>query len=166
MFSLARRRSSRSPATTKERSPASVSRQSGRVGLEGAIGDELLEQLGQVDVLDVPRAGVAFGPGELEQLVDQVVEPIGLLVDPRQGRLAVGAGLGQLDGESQPGQRRAELVRDVLEQPSLGRQQRGDLVGHAVERLRQLADLVATRQVIADAQVAPAEFLHDPAQAP
>ena len=34
-----------------------------RVGLEGAIGDELLEQLGQVNVLDVAGAGVAFGAG-------------------------------------------------------------------------------------------------------
>ena len=101
----------------------------------------------------------------MEQLVDEVVEPIGLLADPRQGRLAIGAGPGQLDGEPQAGQGGAQLVRDVLEQPALGDQEGGDLVGHPVEGLGHLADLIATREVISDAQVAPAEFLDGAPQA-
>ena len=164
MFSLARRSSSRSPATTTERSPVRVSRQPPRRppgrNRRRAPGAARPGRRPRCSAPGSPSARVSWSSSSTRLLSRSASLRI------RQGRFAVGAGLRQLDGESQPGQRRAELVRDVLEQPSLGRQQRGDLVGHAVEGLRQLADLVATRQVIADSQVAPTELLHDPAQAP
>ena len=113
-----------------------------RFGLERTIRDQVAEQLAQLDGLQVPGGGIALGPGELEQLVDQVIETVRFLADSRQGRLAVGAGFGQLDGEAKPGQRGSQLVGDVLKQPAFRREQGRDLIGHEVESPRQFADLV------------------------
>jgi hypothetical protein len=62
-----------------------------------------------------------------------VRKAIGLLANARKRRLAIRAGLGQLDGESQPGQRRAQLVRDVLKQSPFRLEERRDLPRHQVE---------------------------------
>ena len=64
---------------------------------------------------------------------------------------------GQLDGEGEPGQRRTQLVRDVLEQPALDGQQGLDPLRHLVEGPGQVADLVPARRSHPCRQVALAE---------
>jgi hypothetical protein len=66
--------------------------------------DKGLQNLMQVNVLDLPGRGVAFGSGQLEQLVNQAAKPVGLLANPRQRRLAVRTRPRQLDGEVESGQ--------------------------------------------------------------
>ena len=99
-----------------------------------------------------------------KQLVDQLVEPIAFLSYPRECRLAVIAGLRQLDREAQARQGRAELVRNVLEQSALGREQGRDVVGHPVEGPCQLADLVLPSQMVPDPQLTASKTIDDPAQ--
>ena len=87
------------------------------------------------------------------------------LMRPRRLRRVL-TGDGQVDGDVEASQRRAQLVRDVLQQPALGRQQGLDPAGHLVERPRQLADLVLPRRVDPRRQIAPAEPVHRLAEAP
>ena len=74
-------------------------------------------------------------PGEVEQRVDQLLEPQGVAVDDFQsarappGSASVGAGEQLLDRAEHQRQRRAELVADVGEERGLGAVQLGQRLG-------------------------------------
>ena len=117
-------------------------------------------------MLQVVDGRVSLGAGQLEQLIDEHGEPADIALDAAEGGSAVVAREGQIDGDVEPGQGRAELVRDVLQQPPLGRQESLDPPGHLVEGPRQLADLVLPRRMDPRRQVALAEPVDHLAQAP
>jgi hypothetical protein len=60
----------------------------------------------------------------------------------------------ELDGERDPGQWRTELVRDILQQAALDRQQRLDPAGHPVEGPGEGADLILARRIRPRRQIA------------
>ena len=59
----------------------------------------------------------------------------------------------QVDFEGQPGQRRAQFMRDGVGQAALVLDQRGDALGHLIEALAHVPDAGHTRQAHAGAQV-------------
>ena len=135
-----------------------------RFRLDGTIGHQVFEQFAEFDFLGVSGRGITLGPRELQQLVNQLIEPIAFLSYPRECRLAVIAGFRQLDREAQPRQGRAKLVGNVLEQPAFGREQGRDVVGHPVKGPRQLADLVLPGQMEPNPQLTASKTLDHPAQ--
>ena len=68
---------------------------------------ELAKQDTDVDVFEDSGSRVALRTSELQQLVDQVREPVGFLANAGERRLAVSVGFGEFDGEPQPRQGRS-----------------------------------------------------------
>lgn len=106
-----------------------------------------MEQVAEIDRRSFDDFGFAFETREGQQLTDEFVEPLSLAADPVQRLLRVRAGslAGQLEGDALASERRAQFVRDVLEQIALGGDERGDSFGHVIEVAGQLAQFVAPR---------------------
>ena len=64
---------------------------------------------------------IAFSPGKLQELVHENGQPDDVALDPSQELSGIVAGTGQIDGDVEPGQWRAELVRHILKQPAFSR---------------------------------------------
>ena len=135
--------------------PAAVRRRFDR-----GIVHQLLHQLVQAQRVAAQRRGIAFGARHLEQLAHQRVEPVGFLLNAVQRGVEVVARARQLHRHAQARQRRAQLVRNVQQQPALGGQQGLDAVRHAVEGARQLAQFVAAGRSHARRKVAAPEPFH------
>ena len=89
------------------------------------------------------------GAGEHQQALDEALQPFGLLaggLDVAAGRVRVGVDVDRGTFELQPqrSERRAQLVRSIAGKRALTFDQRGDLLGHRVERRGQAADLGRT----------------------
>ena len=102
------------------------------------------------------RQRAALQPRQVEQLLDEPAEPLGLAQ-----RRAQRGGIGRLDAVDevlqqrlQRADRRAQLVRDVGDEVAAHAVDVGQLGGHRVERAGQLADLVARGRAHAPAVVA------------
>ena len=94
---------------------------------------------------------LVLGPAGLEtfqeeQLADELVEPRRLAFDAVEGFGCSFTCLGpcQLEGHHEPCKRRAQLVRNVSQQPLLRTNQCFNALGHGVEVTSQLTDLIAT----------------------
>ena len=132
-----------------------------QVGLERAVGLERLRGLDRLgdDVLERDRLErerpALVEVGEEQQVVDEHAHPLGLAADPLHRALEVVGPAGGAAGEelgvgADGGERRAELVRGVGDEPAelaLGGLERADRlldVGeHAVQREAEPADLGA-----------------------
>ena len=116
-----------------------------RLGLEIGVGGDRLDEGLQGNRAPGDSLPAVLQPCQGEELPDQVVEPFRLALDPvqRTAGLRTGPLPGQLEGDAQPGQRGAQLVRDVAQQVLLGGQQLLDPLGHQVEVAAQGGDLVA-----------------------
>src|SRR5215217_4574688 len=134
--------------------------------------DHLVEQAAEVDLdrLQVDHAGVEAA--DLQQVLEQVLEPLQLAFQQHGGPLGIRrqAGPGGVDvvgGHAHRGQWGAQLVADVGDEPGLEAADvlqladlLGQVVGHAVERLGQLAEVVlAGRFGDAGGQVAGRDLL-------
>ena len=116
-------------------------------GGEGGGVDDLVEEGGQLDLLEVEVDHPGVQPGEVQEVVDELGEPLGL----GQGHLERGGiGLGdavdevlQLGAQSRDG--RAQLVGDVRDEVPAGAVGLLELGGHDGEGLGQLPHLVAAR---------------------
>ncbi len=159
-FSTARRSSSGSPSTSAGSRRVVFDRAAVRGGFDAGILHQLLHQLVQAHGIAPQRIGIAFGARDLQQLADQRIQAVRFLLDPVQGGVGIFAGAGQFHRHSEPGQRGTQLVRNIQQQAALGRQQRLDAVGHAVEGAGQLAQFVAARRAGARRKIAAAEPLH------
>ena len=109
------------------------------------LGDGGVQQRADLDRLAVQRRPAGVDAREVEQVGDQVRHPFALV---ERGAQRGGVGRGDAVGEvlqhgAQGGQRRPELVADVGDQLAALAVDPGELLGHRVERPRQLADLVA-----------------------
>jgi hypothetical protein len=131
-----------------------------RRGLDGAILHQLLHQLVEAHRIAVQRGGVALRARHLQQLADQGVEAVRFLLYAVERDVGIVAGAGQFDGDTEAGERGAEFVGDVEQQPAFGGEQRFDAVGHAVEGAGELAQFVAPYALRARAEIAPAEAFH------
>ena len=89
-------------------------------------------------------AGLCIQLREGKQLADDLVEALRLGIDPGQLRHLARLAAGQLERDLEASQRRAKLVRHVTRKLRLPLPGELELARHAVEVLRQLADLVAT----------------------
>jgi hypothetical protein len=101
---------------------------------------------GRDDRLEIDLLGRELGARfafEREQVVDQAGQAVGvgLAVGEQLGVGAVAAGEGRVPAQRR--HRRAQLVRRVGEQPALGLARPVQRVEHAVERARQLTELIA-----------------------
>src|SRR5829696_7618623 len=136
--------------------------------------DRLVEQAAEVDLdrLQVDHGGVEAA--DLQQVLEQVLEPLQLAFQQHGGPLGIRrqAGPGGVDvvgGHAHRGQWGAQLVADVGDEPGLEAADvlqladlLGQVVGHAVERLGQLAEVVlAGRLGDAGGQVAGRDLLGD-----
>ena len=84
-------------------------------------------------------------PLEREQLPDHLVEPLRFELHPveRLARLRAASPPRQPQGDAQTRERRAQLVRDVAEQPALGRHEGLEPLGHVIEVVAEIGELVA-----------------------
>ena len=87
---------------------------------------------------------VAFRARDLNQLADQHVEPVRLALDPVECGVGIAAAPRQFDGDSEPGERRPQLVRDILQQTPLRFEKALDALRHLVDGAAQLAKLIGT----------------------
>ena len=104
-------------------------------------------------------AGRDLEPHRGQDVVDDGLElgDVDRDLDERGPRGLGVAFVGEVERDADPGQRRAQLVRDVGEQLLLGDEQAGDPVGHLVEPVAELADLVGAVEPAARLQIAGAE---------
>ena len=130
-------------------------------GADRGLGDGALEQVGHPDRLDGQRRHAGVDPREVEQVVDQPAETFGLvegcLQSRRVGRCWLGLGDAVdevVEHGAECGQRRPQLVGDVGDEVAPLAVDGGEVLGHRVERPRQLADLVAGGRVHATGVVA------------
>ena len=116
----------------------------GRGQLEGVLGHRR-----QVQQLAAGHALIA--DGQDQQRLDHVLGPVDVPADPRRhvlqllrrpGRL----GQGDVDGGAHDGERRAELVRGVRDEPALGGEREVQPFQHVVEGIGQFLELVARRR--------------------
>jgi len=101
----------------------------------------------------------------LQQFSDESVQPVGFLLDSVQCGIAVPSGSCQLDGHSQSSQRRAQLVRDVQQQPALGGNQILNAFRHLIKCAGKLAQFVAPFGTCTSRKVPLAEALERRLQA-
>ena len=106
-LSQARCRSSKSPVTTAVASIRGSKRQPCISASSAQLVTSSRSKITDVDVFEDSGGRVALRTSELQQLVDQVREPVGFLANAGERRLAVSVGFGELDGEPQPRQRRS-----------------------------------------------------------
>ena len=95
-------------------------------------------------------------PRQRHHVADELVELLGLALDPREIGLRglLSAPLRERERHADPRERRAQLVRDVAQQRLLVGHERLDPLGHRVEVARERADLVlAACERPADARV-------------
>ena len=116
---------------------------SGRRDLD--LGEHLRDERGELDALALERHVARLEPRQVQELVDEPPEPLGLHEHHLQ-RL----GIGLLDAVEQVLQvrpqrrdRRLQLVRDVRDQLAAQPLEALELGAHPVERVGELADLVA-----------------------
>ncbi len=108
----------------------------------GVLGDRF-EQLSHIDRFDPPGdAGLQAGQGQ--QFADQPIHPLPLALDPLQAVLQTLRLLpGQADRCLKSGQRRTHLVRNIVQQALLPGHRGLETLGHAVEIIPQIGQLVA-----------------------
>ncbi len=124
------------------------------------LGEHLLGELGDIDVLRAQEAGGA-GLGEQGDVVDQHVHPVEL-VDRELARgfdLVRVARVEQLEVAANDRDRRAQLVADVVEQPTLTVERPLEPVEHRVEGAGELGDVVAADHGDAAGEVVLADVL-------
>ena len=107
---------------------------------------------------------ISLGARQLQQFIDEYAQPADIALDARKVFGGDFAGAGQIDGDVESSQRGAQFMRNILQQPALGRQQGFDAAGHFVERARELADLVLARRMGLRGQLASAELVHQTPQ--
>ena len=108
---------------------------------------------------DLRRRRIAFSARHLDQRFDQRRQSIDFLLYSGECEVAICRSPGQLAGEMQARERRTQLVRNVLEQSSFGRQQGLDAFGHSVERAREIADFIGPPRRDPDRQIAASEAI-------
>src|SRR5262245_28026992 len=107
--------------------------------LEVGVRDDLAEDLGEVEALEPAIAGASLEARQREDLRDERVEALDLAL-----RFRTRAPARELEGDPEARERRAELVRDVAEEPSLGVDEGFDAVGHDVEIVGEVGQLIAS----------------------
>ena len=111
--------------------------------LERGILRHLAHDVREIDRLSGGRGGSALQPGQHQELRDQRVQALGFALDAVQDRLILTPLLArETERDVETRQRRAQLVRNVAQQPSLGRDQRIQPLGHAIEVPAELHELV------------------------
>jgi hypothetical protein len=116
-----------------------------RRGVAGRAVERLFDELVEADRLKLELGRLA--PGELEQIGHQLRQlgDLGLGAVDQRGAAAgieVRVGLEDLEVRPQAGDRRAELVGSVRDQPALGTHRRLQSAEHRVQPHREAADLV------------------------
>ena len=114
---------------------------------------ELLEQelgdLGEVDRIAVDTQAAGVEAGEVEQLAGELRQPIDLLAHAPEelapGRVVELLLDEQLEMAAEREKRRPELVRGVGDELAAGVLEAREALAHAVERTRELAELVRAR---------------------
>ena len=101
--------------------------------------------------------GAALDEVDFHDVGDERGDAVDVALDAVEGGLAVGRGAGQLDGELEARERRAEFVGDVAEQAALADDQLLQAVGHLIEGAAELPDLVLAPGLDADGEIALAE---------
>ncbi len=111
------------------------------------LADHLIDQRRQVDRAEGQRRRTAFEAGVHQHLVHQPVQVLDIGVHAIEV-LAAGDRVfrvpGHLQTETQPRDRRAQLVRDRADHLALDRQQALQMPGHVVEGGRQTPDRIGT----------------------
>jgi hypothetical protein len=119
---------------------------------DAGLADRVVEQPAHVHPLACERCLARVDPGEVEQVPDQTSHPLALVErGAERHRVGLGNAVGEVLEEGvEGGQRRAQLVADVGDELASLAVDGGQLVGHPVERVGQLADLVPGRRGDAD----------------
>ncbi|GEM_PF-2786511 len=143
----------------------------GRFGprLEACIRRDLVRQFGQVELFAPRQGGRGFEPRERQQFADKFIHAHALALDAlERGADPVRLLVRQPHRGLQPRQRRAQFVRDVVQQAALAVHQGGQACAHAVEVASQVAQLVpgAARAGEARGQVAARSRFEGAAQGP
>ena len=111
----------------------------------------------EVDGAGSPALASGLDARQAQQVRGQRLEPARLPERARdEAALVVGRrlGLGELEVGLQRGERRADLVRGIGDEPAQRGHRRLDALGHRVEGLGKLADLVVALDVGARGQIA------------
>ena len=127
------------------------------IGARG--GDDPVHDVAEVGVLEVEHGGAGVEPADLEQVAEQVLEPVELLLQqlrgPRGHRVEAAPRVVQhVTGHPHGGQRSAQLVGDVGDEPALHAGELDELadlrlqrLGHLVERHGEAGDVVLAGDV-------------------
>ena len=115
---------------------------------DAGLADRGVEQPSYVDPLAGQRCLAGVDPGEVEQVADQTGHPLALVERGAEGhRVGLGDAVGEVLEEGvEGGERGAQLVADVGDQLAALAVDGGELLGHPVERVGELADLVPRRR--------------------
>jgi len=102
------------------------------------------QQLGKVQPCHRRGRSAAFEPCEVEDLSDQRIQPIGFLLDPVERARQVLRILPQQPRRGvQARERRAQFMRQIVQQAGLGGNQGLELLRHAIEVAAQIRDFIA-----------------------
>ena len=117
------------------------------VARQAADGDGLTDELGDEQILEMEPDGAGVEPGDLEQVLDQALEPGDVAdqqVECSLGPLGhlVATGLHHLDAGGERHQRRPQLVADVAGEPGIAFDAVLQCLGHVVERGREELEVV------------------------
>lgn len=113
------------------------------LGLEGGVLDDLVNNTEEMDRLAHRLRGPALQASEHQELTDQRVQPFGFPLDAIEGALVLAGLLArQTERDVEPGERQAQLVRDVAQQPTFGGHERIQPLRHPVEVTSELGELV------------------------
>ena len=106
--------------------------------------NDLANQLDELDFLEGERGRVALEACVVEDVADESIEALGFALHAvellRRARRVLPR---EADGHLHAGERRAQLVGDVAQQPLAGRDQRAQALGHGIELAAQHTELVA-----------------------
>lgn len=118
-------------------------------GLEIGVGGDPGQQFIQPDLPGIVLGG-AVDAAQAQQLADQCIQPMGLPLDPVQGRGCGGTGLlpGQFQGNAEAGQGRAQFVGNIPQQPLVTFDQGLDPFGHTVEIDGEGADVIPAADLL------------------
>ena len=116
------------------------------LGFKFGVGNDVADQGSQIERFVADVFAATFEAREAEQASNEAVQAASFEFDAVEATdgFGIGAEAGEAKRDGQAGERRAQFVGDVCDEPALGGDERFDLLGHVIEFPAKVGELVAT----------------------